>query len=384
MVQTMSNTTLHGRRSEPRPRVRPRGPGRRPAARAGQRPRPRRSRRRGGPDRAGRRDRGRATGEGRGRRGRRRARRCWRRRRRWPPTRPWSARPNSWSRDRGLPAPRAVFEAAGTFADMLAAAGGYLAERVRDIHDVADRLVAELTGVAPPGVPELAGPSVLVARDLAPADTAGLDPAKVLALVTEEGGPTSHTAILARSLRHPGRGRLPRHPGPAARRAGRGRRHRRGRGRRSGRHASRPPWPTGPDRLGRRRHHRRRLPGQGAGQRRQPRGRQGRRGAPAPRASACSAPSSATCRRPTEPTEAEQRAAYAAVLTPFAGKPVVVRTLDAGADKPLGLPGSRPRAQPGARRARPAGGHAGPRRPDRPAAGRDRGCRGRTAAPRCR
>jgi phosphotransferase system enzyme I (PtsI) len=37
----------------------------------------------------------------------------------------------------------------------------------------------------------------------------------------------------------------------------------------------------------------------------------------------------------TEPTEAEQRAAYAEVLTPFAGKPVVVRTLDAGADKPL-------------------------------------------------
>src|SRR5205807_5137685 len=40
----------------------------------------------------------------------------------------------------------------------------------------------------------------LVAKDLAPADTAGLDPAKVLALVTEEGGPTSHTAILARAL----------------------------------------------------------------------------------------------------------------------------------------------------------------------------------------
>jgi len=54
--------------------------------------------------------------------------------------------------------------------------------------------------VEPPGVPTLTEPSVLVARDLAPADTAGLDPSKVLALVTEEGGPTSHTAILARSL----------------------------------------------------------------------------------------------------------------------------------------------------------------------------------------
>jgi len=41
--------------------------------------------------------------------------------------------------DRGLPATRAVFEAAGTFAAALAAAGGYLAERVRDIEDVANR-----------------------------------------------------------------------------------------------------------------------------------------------------------------------------------------------------------------------------------------------------
>src|SRR5207302_8039192 len=89
------------------------------------------------------------------------------------------------------------------FAEARAAAGGYMAERVRDVRDVRDRLVAELLGIAPPGVPELASPSVLVARDLAPADTAGLDPARVLALVTEEGGPTSHTAILARALRIP-------------------------------------------------------------------------------------------------------------------------------------------------------------------------------------
>ena len=48
------------------------------------------------------------------------------------------------------------------------------------------------------GVPE--EPCVLVAEDLAPADTAGLDPRLVLALVTERGGPTSHTAIIARQL----------------------------------------------------------------------------------------------------------------------------------------------------------------------------------------
>jgi phosphotransferase system enzyme I (PtsI) len=44
---------------------------------------------------------------------------------------------------------------------------------------------------------------VLVAEDLAPADTAGLDPALVRALVTERGGPTSHTAIIARQLAIP-------------------------------------------------------------------------------------------------------------------------------------------------------------------------------------
>src|SRR6266508_3335872 len=51
-----------------------------------------------------------------------------------------------------------------------------------------------------PGVPDPGHPYVLVARDLAPADTAVLDATKVLGFVTEEGGPTSHTAILAKSI----------------------------------------------------------------------------------------------------------------------------------------------------------------------------------------
>jgi phosphoenolpyruvate-protein phosphotransferase (PTS system enzyme I) len=55
-------------------------------------------------------------------------------------------------------------------------------------------------GEPEPGVPTPAEPSVLVAEDLAPSDTAGLDPALVVALVTEKGGPTSHTAIIARQL----------------------------------------------------------------------------------------------------------------------------------------------------------------------------------------
>ncbi|MBS2962547.1 phosphoenolpyruvate--protein phosphotransferase [Actinocrinis puniceicyclus] len=99
----------------------------------------------------------------------------------------------------GLTAERAVFETFGHYRDMLAASGGYLADRVGDLDDLAARAVAAATGVPMPGVPDPPEPFVLVALDLAPADTALLDLAKVLALVTQEGGPTSHTAILARA-----------------------------------------------------------------------------------------------------------------------------------------------------------------------------------------
>ena len=95
---------------------------------------------------------------------------------------------------------RAVWDAAQHVAEQLSSLGGYMAERVRDVQDVRDRLVAALTGRPAPGIPVRDQPYVLVARDLAPADTATLDPSKVAALVTEQGGPTSHTAILARAL----------------------------------------------------------------------------------------------------------------------------------------------------------------------------------------
>lgn len=100
----------------------------------------------------------------------------------------------------GQAADRAVWDAAAEMADMLASLGGYMAERARDVSDVRNRIVAVLHGRPAPGVPHRAEPFVLVARDLAPADTATLDPATCLALVTAEGGPTSHTAILARAL----------------------------------------------------------------------------------------------------------------------------------------------------------------------------------------
>ena len=86
------------------------------------------------------------------------------------------------------------------YRDVLAVTGGYLAARVADLNDLRDRAVARLYRLPMPGIPVSDEPFVLVARDLAPADTALLDPAQVLAIVTEQGGPTSHTAILARSL----------------------------------------------------------------------------------------------------------------------------------------------------------------------------------------
>ena len=94
---------------------------------------------------------------------------------------------------------RAVFEAFATFQELLTGMGGYMAERAADLADVAQRVIARLRGVPAPGIPTADAPFVLVARDLAPADTALLELDRVLALVTTDGGPTSHTAILARS-----------------------------------------------------------------------------------------------------------------------------------------------------------------------------------------
>ena len=100
--------------------------------------------------------------------------------------------------DAGATAERAVFESFAGFRDMLIGMGGYMAERATDLDDVSQRVIAQLRGVSAPGVPDPGHPFILVAKDLAPADTALLDLDKVLALVTTEGGLTSHTAILAR------------------------------------------------------------------------------------------------------------------------------------------------------------------------------------------
>jgi phosphotransferase system enzyme I (PtsI) len=100
----------------------------------------------------------------------------------------------------GEPAAWAVTRAFDEFKGLLAELGGYMAERVADLDDVRDRSLARLLGQPMPGVPERDAPYILVADDLAPADTVTLVPGQVLALVTARGGPTSHTAILARGL----------------------------------------------------------------------------------------------------------------------------------------------------------------------------------------
>jgi phosphoenolpyruvate-protein phosphotransferase (PTS system enzyme I) len=99
-----------------------------------------------------------------------------------------------------LSAVRAAIE---QFVAVFTSMGGLMAERVTDLRDIERRLVAHLVGEPEPGIQMPDTPVVLVAEDLAPSDTATLDPSVVLALVTERGGPTSHTAIIARQLAIP-------------------------------------------------------------------------------------------------------------------------------------------------------------------------------------
>jgi phosphotransferase system enzyme I (PtsI) len=96
-----------------------------------------------------------------------------------------------------------VHQAVEQFVQVFTSMGGLMAERVTDLRDIERRVVAHLVGEPEPGVQMPESPAVLVAEDLAPSDTATLDPAVIAALVTERGGPTSHTAIIARQLAIP-------------------------------------------------------------------------------------------------------------------------------------------------------------------------------------
>ncbi len=79
----------------------------------------------------------------------------------------------------------------------------YLKERVTDIKDVGRRLLQNLYGEEKGKLEDLDENVVIISHDLSPSDTASIDRNKVLAFVTEIGGPTSHTAILGRSMEIP-------------------------------------------------------------------------------------------------------------------------------------------------------------------------------------
>ncbi len=267
------------------------------------------------------------------------------------------------SRDRGLlaavtkrvrggaDAAHAVTGAVEQFSTMFRSLGGLMAERVTDLHDIRDRLVAELTGQPEPGVALPEGLSVLVADDLAPADTAGLDPARVVALATRLGGPTSHTAIIARQLGIPcvvaaagverlepgtcvlvdgATGLVEVEPDPAVAEAAVAR---------SRALAEAVAGWSGPGRT---------ADGtpvdvlanvqDGAGARAAAGGAAG--GVGLFRTELCFLSAE------REPTVEEQAAVYAEVLEAFAGRKVVLRTLDAGSDKPLAFAGAPDEANP--------------------------------------
>ncbi len=245
----------------------------------------------------------------------------------------------------------AVAGAVEEYAAQFEALGGYFAERVTDLRDVGSRAVAAVLGVPAPGVPDFSEPSVVVAEDLAPAETATLDRSLVLGIVTEAGGRTSHTAILAAQMGIPAVVQLPGataipggtpvaldgdtgevtiDPDPALVEAQRRRRERR---------ATALATSSGPGAT--RDGHRIALLANIGGVR------------DAEEAGALDLEGVGLFRTEfvflssdSAPTVAEQTDIYRRVFAPFEGRRVVVRTLDAGADKPLAFANLGPEENP--------------------------------------
>ena len=79
----------------------------------------------------------------------------------------------------------------------------YLKERVTDIQDVSRRLLHNLIGLQNRDLGEVTQPSIVISTDLTPSDTANLERGKLLAFITDAGGKTSHSVIMARSQQIP-------------------------------------------------------------------------------------------------------------------------------------------------------------------------------------
>lgn len=95
----------------------------------------------------------------------------------------------------------AVLEVGEEFAGMLASMDDeYMAARADDVRDVTAQIAAELIGGGAAGLAALDTPSVVLARSLAPSDTARIPKGMALGFVTAEGSKTSHVSIMARSM----------------------------------------------------------------------------------------------------------------------------------------------------------------------------------------
>jgi phosphoenolpyruvate-protein phosphotransferase/dihydroxyacetone kinase phosphotransfer subunit len=218
----------------------------------------------------------------------------------------------------------------------------YQRERVRDLDSIRAQVLGHLLGERRRGP---GGAGIVVAAELTPADTAGLDPAVVSGIATAAGGPASHAAILARALRIPAvlglgpdvlavpegtqllldgdRGSVQVAPGPAGlAAAGREARRRRRAGQRARRRAAEPAATA-----------------DGAAVE-----VAANAGSPEDVRRAVEAGADGIGLLRTEflflaassmPTEAEQAAVYADLAAVLAGRPMIIRTLDVGADKPL-------------------------------------------------
>ena len=79
----------------------------------------------------------------------------------------------------------------------------YLKERKTDLDYIGERIVRNILGTKRHDLSTIREPSIIVAHDLSPADTANLDTSVVIGFVTNTGGKTSHTAIMARALEIP-------------------------------------------------------------------------------------------------------------------------------------------------------------------------------------
>ena len=102
-------------------------------------------------------------------------------------------------------AEEAVDKVTTAFADMLAAMtdNAYMQERAADVKDVAKRAMSHLLGKQLPNIAGTNSPVVIVAHEITPSDTSQMDAKFVKGIVTDLGGRTSHAAIMSRTLRIP-------------------------------------------------------------------------------------------------------------------------------------------------------------------------------------